>query len=152
MKYANLSDRVKAFFFDQLFMIFLAILASRFLGEEGNVPDSYRIVAFILIVFIYEPFCTSVLGFTLGHYLMRIRVRRRSDETRKINILAAIFRYVLKICLGWISLLTISSSKRKTAIHDIVAGSVVLKSKQSLTEEEELNDPIHLLVDDKEDV
>lgn len=39
----------------------------------------------------------------------------------------AIIRYIIKISLGWISFLTINSNYEKRAIHDFVAGSVVIK-------------------------
>jgi uncharacterized RDD family membrane protein YckC len=67
------------------------------------------------------------LGCTLGNYLMKIRVKRFADNKRKINLLQAYIRFVVKVLLGWISFLTINSNKERRAIHDFVAGSVMLE-------------------------
>lgn len=69
---------------------------------------------------------TSVFGATLGHRSMGIRVSKVSDHGKKIPFPLALVRYVIKALLGWVSLLTVGSSKSRLAIHDMAVGSVVL--------------------------
>ena len=60
--------------------------------------------------------------------LIGIRVKRESDEKRNILFPLAIVRFIVKAFLGIISLLTVYSSEKKKAIHDILVGSIVLYS------------------------
>lgn len=128
MEYATLLKRVKAAIVDFLVLMGLILLVSTILSKFENVPDFVRIILFILIFFLYDPILTSTIGATLGHLFLGLRIRRSKDENRKIIFPIAIVRFILKALLGWVSLLTISVIKKKKAIHDLVAGSVVLQS------------------------
>jgi uncharacterized RDD family membrane protein YckC len=99
-----------------------------------SVPDNARVIAFVFIFFLYDPIFTSVFGGTFGHMFIGIRVKRESNEQKNILFPMAIFRYIVKSFLGWISLLTITGNKKGKAIHDFLVGSVVVyaKSKDDL--------------------
>ena len=71
---------------------------------------------------------TSIFGCTFGHLLLGIRVRKEIDETQNVFFPFAVFRYILKVLLGWISLLTVSGNPKRKAIHDYLVGSVVVFS------------------------
>ena len=128
MKYATLLKRVKAAIVDFLVLMGLGLAVSTILSKFENVPDFVRVILFILIFILYDPILTSTIGATIGHLFLGLRIRRSNDENRKIIFPIAIARFILKALLGWISLLTISVLKKKKAIHDLVAGSVVLQS------------------------
>jgi len=128
MKYATLLKRVKAAIVDFLVLMGLGLAVSTILSKFENVPDFVRVILFILIFILYDPIFTSTIGATIGHLFLGLRIRRSNDENRKIIFPIAIARFILKALLGWISLLTISVLKKKKAIHDLVAGSVVLQS------------------------
>ena len=128
MKYGTLINRVKAAIVDFLVIMGLILLVSTLLSKFDDVPDFVRVVFFILIFILYDPLLTSTVGATIGHLFLGLRIRRSNDEDRKIIFPIAIVRFILKALLGWISLLTITVIKKKKAIHDIVAGSVVLQS------------------------
>jgi len=96
------------------------------LERYDNVPDWIRIVLFFGIWGIYEPVCTS-LGYTIGNFAKQIRVRKVSDTRKRINIIQALFRYLLKFSLGWISFLTMHLNPQRRAIHDFAAGTVMIK-------------------------
>ena len=82
-----------------------------------------------LFSFYTNLFLWLYLVLPLGHSTVRIEVRKLEDENLKINFITAIVRFVIKSFLGWISLLTISGSDKRQAIHDKVAQSVVVFSK-----------------------
>ena len=128
MKYATLFIRVKAAIVDFLVLMGLGLAVSTILSKFENVPDFVRIILFILIFILYDPIFTSTIGATIGHLIMGLRIRRSNDEDRKIIFPIAIVSFILKALLGWVSLLTIAVIKKKKAIHDLVAGSVVLQS------------------------
>lgn len=127
--YPNIVDRVKAIFVDSIMMIVFMVLATYIFSMFDNVSDNVRMAAFIFIFFLYDPLFTSVFGGTLGHMAIGIRVKKEYDQTKNIIFPLAIIRFIFKASLGWISLLTVSSSKKKNAIHDLIVGSIVIYKK-----------------------
>ena len=127
-QYPELTDRIQSTFIDTLVLVILMFAWAIILEKIQDPPDWLRMTMFFVIWGVYEPVCTS-LGFTLGNYIKGIRVRRISNTSKKINIFQAFIRYVFKVLLGWISFLTIGSNPQSRAIHDMVAGSVMIKAK-----------------------
>jgi len=125
-KYPQLTERVQSTFIDTILIIILMFAFASILEKFDNVPDWVRVIMFAGLFIAYEPLCMT-FGFTLGNYLKGIRVRKNTDLTKRINIFQAIIRYPVKVLLGWISFLTISSNTRRRAIHDLVSGSVMIK-------------------------
>ncbi|RYZ87671.1 MAG: RDD family protein [Proteobacteria bacterium] len=130
ISYASLSDRIQSTFIDSIVIVVLMMASASALENYDNAPDWIRIALFFGIWGIYEPVCMT-FGATLGNYLKGIRVRRRGNYSKRINLLQAFVRYMLKMTLGWISFLTIHASKERQAIHDLVAGSVALKKNSA---------------------
>ena len=125
-EYPVLGDRVQSTFIDSILFVILMFVFASILDRYENVPDSVRIALFIGLWAAYEPVCTS-LGCTVGNYIKGIRVRQHDGVTKRINIFQALIRYVAKIALGWVSFLTIHSNEERRAIHDFMAGSVMIK-------------------------
>lgn len=125
-KYPQLTDRIQSTFIDTFLIVILMFAFASILDNFENVPDWVRMAMFLGLFVAYEPLCTT-LGATLGNYLKGIRVRKDSDQTKRINIFQAIIRYPVKILLGWVSFLTIHSNPKRRAIHDLVSGSVMIK-------------------------
>jgi uncharacterized RDD family membrane protein YckC len=125
-KYPDLSDRIQSSFIDTILIIVMMFIFASVLDRFENVPDWVRIAMFSGLFIIYEPLCTSI-GFTLGNYIKGIRVRQEIDSEKRINIFLAVIRYIVKILLGWISFLTINTNSKKRALHDFIAGSVMIK-------------------------
>ena len=124
--YPGVLDRVKAVVFDAVIMIIFCIIVTYFFSIFKNVPVNARIIAFIFIFILYDPIFTSTFGGTIGHMMAGIRVKKATDQLKNIILPVAIIRYLVKASLGWISLLTITKSKNCKAIHDFLAGSVVV--------------------------
>lgn len=125
--YVSLFPRVKATTLDSILLILLMYAASEVLAEFDTVPNYVRTLLFVYIFFLYEPLLVSLWGKTLGHHKMDICVRKESDHNKKIALPLAIARYVMKFFLGWLSLLSITSSKKHQALHDRFVGSVVIR-------------------------
>ncbi len=130
--YPGVLDRVKAMMTDGIVIIFLMFVTVYVFSLFESVPDNFRIIAFVFIFLLYDPIFTSIFGGTIGHMFIGLRVKRESNEQKNILFHLAILRYIVKSLLGWISLLTISSNKKRKAIHDFLVGSVVVyvKSKE----------------------
>jgi uncharacterized RDD family membrane protein YckC len=126
VEYPQLTDRIQSSFIDMLLIVAMMFVFSGILERYENAPDWIRIALFFGLWAIYEPLCTT-LGATLGNYIKGIRVRQNGAINQRINFFQAFIRYVLKVLLGWISFLTIHTNPQKRAIHDIVAGSVMIR-------------------------
>jgi uncharacterized RDD family membrane protein YckC len=124
-RFPTLSDRTQSTFIDTILIVILMFVASLALEQVSDPPDWIRIVLFFCLWGIYEPVCTT-LGCTFGNYCKKIRVRKVNDTSRRINILQAFVRYILKFALGWLSFLTMHANTKRRAIHDFAAGSVMI--------------------------
>lgn len=129
--YPGVFDRVKALVTDGIVIIVLMFITYYVFSLFENVPDYARITAFVFIFLLYDPLFTSIFGGTLGHMINGLRVKRESDETKKIPFLLAVPRYIVKASLGWISLLTVLGNKKRKAIHDFLVGSIVVYANQA---------------------
>ena len=127
-EYPSLTDRIQSLFIDTIVLIIAVVIFSQLLDKFENVPDWLRAVIFVIVFIAYEPVCLTV-GCTLGNYVKGIRVKQFQDNTKRINFFQAIIRYIVKICLGWLSFLTIHSNPQKRAIHDMASGSVMIRNK-----------------------
>ena len=132
--YPGVFDRVKAIVTDGVILLIFMFATSSIFSLFDDVPDFARVFAFVFIFLLYDPLFTSFTGGTIGHRLIGIRVRKERDEQSNIQFPPAVLRYIVKALLGWVSLLTVSGNNKGKAIHDYVAGSVVVyanpKNKQ----------------------
>ena len=133
--YPGVFDRVKAMVTDGIILVVFMVATSSVFSLFNDVHDIVRVSAFVFIFLLYDPLLTSFWGGTIGHRLIGIRVRKERDEQCNIQFPFAVLRYIVKATLGWISLLTIGGNNKGKAIHDYVAGSVVVYAKS----ESELN-------------
>jgi uncharacterized RDD family membrane protein YckC len=127
--YPDLKTRVQSTFIDTMLMValmfaFATILEKINPGQEGE-DGAIRAILFISVWGLYEPVAMTI-GCTLGNYMMKIRSRQFNDDKKRINIFQAFLRFVVKVLLGWLSFITISSNKERRAIHDFAAGSVMI--------------------------
>ena len=127
--YPGVSNRVKAVVADSVVIIAFMFIVTYSFEYFENVPDNARIIAFIFIFILYDPIFTSVFGGTIGHLTNGLNVKRETNENKKIIFPLAVIRFIVKVLLGWVSLLTVSGNKKGKAIHDSLVGSVVIFKK-----------------------
>lgn len=128
-RYPGISDRIKALVFDGVVIGILMFIASGLISnQEQEVSDTTRILSFVGIFFLYEPLFVAFLGGTIGHKANRLKVKSFNNPEKNVNIAAAIFRSAIKYLLGIISLLVMGTNNENRALHDTMAGSVVLFS------------------------
>lgn len=125
--YALLIDRIKSAVIDSIVIIGFMYAATEILTLFNDVPNFVRIILFVFIFIIYEPLLVSLFGQSIGHSFAKIRVMKDDETKKKISFPIAIIRFICKVLLGWISLLTVSGNIKKKAIHDLIANSVVVK-------------------------
>lgn len=126
-KYPTLLSRIQSITIDTLLLIAFMAIFTIMLDGYKNVPDSLRMWLFISLI-MYEPLCTT-FGATYGNYKLGIRVRKNSDESKRIHIFQALIRYFFKTIFGWLSFLGIFTNPKKRAFHDQISGSVMINTK-----------------------
>ncbi|PKB17300.1 RDD family protein [Flavobacterium sp. 5] len=122
---ATLLDRTKSSTIDTLLLIGVAFLIAGILNYFENVPTWVRALSFISLI-MYEPICIT-FGATLGNHIMNIRIRRSSNDSKKLNIVRSFFRFISKFIFGWFSYVTIFKNPRKRAIHDLITGATTIQ-------------------------
>ena len=128
IKYAGVFDRVKAAMIDAVIIILLLLASTDLLSNFDNPPNYLKQLIFVFIFLLYEPIMVSTLGASVGHHFNNLRIQQEASS-QKINLIVAILRFIIKMLLGWLSLLTVGSQKKKQALHDLIAKSVVIIDK-----------------------
>ncbi|AWI26856.1 RDD family protein [Flavobacterium pallidum] len=129
-KTATLLDRTKASTIDILLLILAGAFATLALSYFENVPIGVRQSIFIALV-LYEP-VFIIFGGTVGDRLMNIRVRKSANESKNINILQSLIRFIFKLTFGWFSYISIFKNPRKRTLHDLISMTSVVTIKHSL--------------------
>ena len=111
-------------FIDGVFILSVFIFSSLAIKSDSAIADYARIAVFLGLFFMYEPIFTSRFC-TLGQKITGIRVRTNGSYS-KISIPAAYLRIIIKILLGFISLLSIPFTRDRRGVHDFASGSVVI--------------------------
>ena len=124
MQYPSILRRYLATLIDGIFIMAVFFAASYALDQQSEIADYARVAVICFMFFAYEPICTSQFC-TIGQKVAGIRIRKAS-KSEKISLPAAYLRIVVKIALGFISLLAIAFTKDRRAIHDFAAGSIVI--------------------------
>jgi uncharacterized RDD family membrane protein YckC len=129
-EYPGVTERLKAAGIDIILMVanmFLVFFVFESLGQ--NIPDNIRMIAFIFIVYLYDPVFTSFFGGTLGHLICGICVKRYKYQDSNVFILVALFRFIVKSLFGILSLVSFMNNPKGRALHDIAAGTIVIYRK-----------------------
>lgn len=130
IRYPHILDRIKAVFADYLVLVFFMYILFLIFSKIGEISDTTRIIGFVFIVGLYDPLMISFFGGTIGHYMTNIRVKRKQNQDKNLMLHKALFRYLIKTTLGWLSLITVGTNKERLAIHDMISKSIVVYHKK----------------------
>lgn len=126
-KYPTILRRYLATLIDGALILLVFVSSAYMLQGNSKIEIAIRIGIGCAIFFGYEPLFTSKLC-TLGQKTMGIRIREIDTEAN-ISVIAAYLRIVVKILVGFISFFSIPWTRKRRALHDFVAGSVVVYAK-----------------------
>ena len=123
--YGRFSRRVRAVFIDWIvfiLMIFGALFAAVTVrSDEFSLGLGCGLIALLLL---YEPVLVSLAGGSIGHILSNLRVV--DDRTQgNISFPKAVARFLIKAGLSWYSFITMATTLRHQAVHDLLTGSTV---------------------------
>jgi len=122
--YPRLLRRIQALLINGV-VVPVAVIGTLVTASNFGVQGVYSAILAGLVIFIFEPLFVSTTGGTIGHHLIGIQVK--SKKTKKnLNIASALVRFIAKIMLGLVSLITVFTTKQHQAIHDVLVGSIVI--------------------------
>lgn len=124
IRYPRLSRRIQAILLDS-FVVPVSALGALILVSQFTEQGIYSAIAACLVIFILEPLLVSTTGGSLGHHVFGIRVINK-NHGGNINIFSALIRFIAKIILGFFSLVIYFTTTKYQAIHDYLAGSIVV--------------------------
>jgi len=123
--YGRFSQRIRAVVIDWIIMMMLLVTAV-FVGISTNSDRIGRVLGFAVlgIWLLYEPLLVSVAGSTIGHYRTNLRVVDNRTHGN-ISFIKAVVRVIIKGVLGIYSFITMATTSRHQALHDLLTRSTV---------------------------
>jgi|GEM_PF-2478313 len=133
--YASIFRRFAAFLLDLPFIIVLYYVCDSIciFFEEGwgFIFDTYIIMYIIMIIVYFCAFESSPMQGSLGKALIGIKIQNSHDDSR-ITFMTALVRFfakIVSILLGGFGILLIIFTKKHQGLHDLIAGTVVVKEE-----------------------
>jgi uncharacterized RDD family membrane protein YckC len=123
--YGRFSRRLRAFVIDWIIIALLLVIAL-FAAVSANSDSVGRVLGFTFLAvwLLYEPILVCLTGSTVGHYVCNLRVV--DDRSHgNISFLKAAVRLVIKSILGIYSFITMATTSRHQAVHDLLTRSTV---------------------------
>lgn len=123
--YARLSRRIQAVMIDNMVIIVGMVIALSVVSSRETEGQSRLVgIAAVVALLLYEPVLVAFAGATLGHRWRNLRV---VDDLSGGNISfpRACLRFAIKAVLGLYSFLTMTTTRRYQALHDIATHSTV---------------------------
>jgi uncharacterized RDD family membrane protein YckC len=115
--YGRFSRRLQAVLLDSIiFLLLMAVALSVATAMQSDNVGRILGFTFIAILTLYEPLLVPLTGGTIGHYLCNLRV----VDDRK-----AMARGLIKSLLGIYSFITMGTTLRHQALHDVLTHSTV---------------------------
>jgi uncharacterized RDD family membrane protein YckC len=105
-----------------LLILFAALMIATAVRSDNLArPLGFAVAAFWLL---YEPLFVAFAGGTLGHIMSNLRVV--DDRTHgNVSVRKAVARSIIKGVLGWVSFVTMLTTRRSQAVHDLLTRSTV---------------------------
>ena len=130
--YPRLLKRLQGAFIDG-FVVPLSAIATLVALTYAGIENAWiKVLCPLLVVIVLEPVAVSATGGAVGHHMVGLRVRKeRADE--RINLLAAVVRFVVKALFGLPAFFVAFLNRKRQGLHDLAAGSVIIyKSTEGL--------------------
>lgn len=139
--YARATPRLRALIRDLAvqFAILLCLVVPPTVMANQDLLRVLAPVSLLAFVF-YEPVLIAARGATLGHSSMNLRIVRARDFGR-VSFPRALLRTVVKVIFGLPSFVAMYFTSKHQAIHDLVAGTVVVPREARRVRHPEWFDP-----------
>ena len=123
--YSPLSRRIKAMLFDSLIFGLVVICSISLFAFMGVGKWEYTGIVFMVFLVSLEPFFIAFTGSSIGQHFYNIEVKNIKTGLR-LGLIRSYIRFLIKIPMGILSLITVLSSKYHQGIHDLATNSIVV--------------------------
>jgi uncharacterized RDD family membrane protein YckC len=123
--YARFMPRLRALYIDAIIMMVVGF-GVLFVAVTLRSDNIARVLGFTIVAswLLYEPLLVSFAGGTIGHRRTNLRVV--DDRTQgNVGLLKSFARTIIKAALGWVSFITMLTTRRSQAMHDLLTRSTV---------------------------
>jgi hypothetical protein len=123
--YARFTPRLRALVIDFVLMAALMVVAL-FVAVASSAEHIARVLGFTVVAvwLLYEPLLVWLNGATVGHFRCSLRVVDNRTHGN-VGLLKAVARMIIKSALGWLSFVTMLTTRRSQAVHDLLTQSTV---------------------------
>ena len=130
MNYPALVLRIRAMCLDAIVFVLLFWIVLLLIWKLQFSSTYLKVIVVAIPLILFEPLWMWMTGSTIGQHIVGIRVANIRTE-RNLFILPAIVRFIVKILLGFYSVITMIVTKRRQSFHDVISNSVVLFKNES---------------------
>lgn len=126
VRYATFTRRARAVLIDSAVLTASLVAVFMLADLASNIPGSGRLawLAMFCLAMLYEPVLVSRRGATIGHAANDLVIV--ADETgRPPSFARALARYLGKFPLGVFGFVTMATTRRHQAVHDLLARTTV---------------------------
>ena len=125
MTYPSLLRRYLATLVDLFVVLFVLYLFahSPLYNKDSGAEVTWPLWLFVM----YEPL-SNRYGMTVGQFLLRFRVRTVKGHGR-VPLWRGLIRVLTKYLLGIISFIRMPIQRERRALHDTIAGTIVLEAR-----------------------
>ena len=130
--YGSIGRRIKASVLDGILL--LAILIGIPVAIQQVLPGQRTVTAIAMwfSILALEPILVSQYGATIGQRICGLKVIRAGDN-RHCPLILAFPRFMAKVLLGSFSLIYMLFTRKHQAVHDWLAGTVVVLSPERIS-------------------
>lgn len=122
--YARLTTRIKAMLIDSIIFVLWILIVPAIVKSSNQDASATRMWLILSPIVIYETLMISIFACTIGQRLMGIRVLR--EDYSKVPLHISFIRWITKSLLGLYSFIYMFFTDKLQAIHDRIAGTVVI--------------------------
>lgn len=134
--YPRLIRRVQALIIDSVILSFLLVSLIFLISSDAIALRWLRAIILLFPLLFLEPILVSCSGGSIGHHLLNLKVQNAS-KNKRINLFFAFIRFILKVILGWVSIIFVLTTKKHQAVHDLLVNSVVVHKYPTKVQEHE---------------
>jgi uncharacterized RDD family membrane protein YckC len=117
--------RLRGVFIDGIIIPIAAIGTLVALTYAGVESTWIKVLCPLVVILLLEPVAVSATGGSIGHHLVGLKVRKE-DADERISLFAAIVRFVVKTFFGLPAFFVAFISRKRQALHDIAARSLIV--------------------------
>src|SRR5262245_26001340 len=135
LRYPSIPARLKAIQIDSVIILLCQACLLTLYSMIGY--ETPAIMLLLVGVVVYEPFCVSWRGQTVGQQYMGFRIIDTTTR-QNLSLRKSCGRFLLKTCLGVLSLVWAFFTRRQQSLHDLLTRSMAVMTELPIAPPEDI--------------